>query len=135
MRLESLLLSCLVAATACAGPATTVQIFTDRNSPQAVGTVNGVSAVGKDEGEPEKYMPLLRYRFSVAEQGDTFRIVSDFNQNSEFAWRPELYEHDARLKVTVLNTKTKLTTDQEITFRIDPRAPGKNSVTIHTSHP
>jgi len=135
MRREIILLSCLVAATAVAGPAPTVQIFTDRTSPQPVGTVIGVSAVGKDEGEPEKYMPLLRYRFSVAEQGDTFRIVSDFNQNSEFAWRPELYEHDARLKVTVLNTKTKLTTDQEITFRIDPRASGKNSVAIHTSHP
>ena len=135
MRREILLLSCLVAATAVAEPAPTVQIFTDHTSPQPVGTVIGISAVGKDEGDPDKYLRLLRYRFSVAEHGDTFRILRDFNQNSEFAWQPELYEHDARVKVTVLNTKTKQTGELEIPFRVDPRASGKNSVAIHTSHP
>src|ERR1051326_8556043 len=94
--------------------APTVQILTDRPSPQAVGTVIGISAIGKDEGEPEKYLPLLQYRFSVADQPNTFHILRDFSRQSEFAWRPELYEHEARLKVTVLNTKTKQTSDTEL---------------------
>ncbi len=137
MRREILLFSCFFAAMAVAGsePPPSVQIFTDRTSPQPVGTVIGISAVGKDEGDPDKYLRLLRYRFSVAEQGDKFRIVADFSQNSEFAWRPELYEHDARVKVTVFNTKSKKTGEAEIPFKVLPRALGKNAIAIHTSHP
>lgn len=33
--------------------------------------------MAKDEGEPDKYQPLMRYRFSVADQADKFRIVRD----------------------------------------------------------
>ena len=116
-------------------PLPTVQIFTDTPSPQPVGTVIGISAIGKDEGEPDKYLPLLRYRFSIAEQGDTFHILRDFSNRSEFAWRPDLYEHDARVKVTVLNTKTKQTSDAEVPFRIIPRVSGENPVALHTAHP
>src|SRR5207248_199414 len=124
-----------VAAMAVSRAAPTVQIFTNPPSPQPVGTVIGIAVAAKDEGEPEKYLPLLRYRFSIADQGDTFRIVRDFSSGSEFAWRPELYEHDARVKVTVLNTKTKQTSDAETPFRIIPRVSGENPVALHTAHP
>jgi arylsulfate sulfotransferase len=126
---------CFVAATAVSWAAPTVQIFLDKTSPQAVGTVIGISVVGKDEGDPDKTLPLLRYRLSVAEQGDTFHIVRDFSRQSEFAWRPELYEHDARVKVTVLNTKTKATGDAEAPFRINPRVSGQNPAALPTAHP
>jgi hypothetical protein len=135
MRRQITLVSCFVAALAVSRATPSVQIFTDRTSPQPVGTIIGVSAVGKDEGDPDKYMQLLRYRFSVAEVGDKFRIVRDFTGNSELAWRPELYEHDARLKVTILNTKTKETADEVISFRINPRVTGGSPVVVHTSHP
>jgi len=130
MRSKMPLISCFVAAMAVSWAAPTVQIFTDPPSPQPVGTVVGISAVGKDEGEPDKYLPLLRYRLSIAEHGDTFHIVRDFSSRSEFAWRPELYEHNARVKVTVLNTKTKQTSDAEVSFRIIPRVSGENPVAV-----
>ena len=135
MRREIMMLSCFIAATVVSSAAPSIQIFTDRPSPQPLGTVIGISAMAKDEGEPDKYRPLMRYRFSVAEQADKFRIVRDFGRDSEFAWRPELYEHDARVKVTVLNTKTKQMSEQEIPFRIVARAEGRNPVAVHTSHP
>src|SRR5438132_1099048 len=134
MRSKLLLISCFVAAMAVSRAAPTVQIFTNPPSPQPVGTVIGIAVVGKDEGEPDKYLPLLRYRFRIADRGDTFHILRDFSSRSEFAWRPELYEHDARVKVTVLNTKTKQTGDAEVPFRIIPRVSGENPVAIHTAH-
>jgi hypothetical protein len=115
--------------------APTVQIFAERPSPQPVGTVIGVTALGKDEGEQQKYGPLLRYRFSAAGEDGTFHIIRDFGRPSEFAWLPELYEHEARIKVTVLNTQTKQTGEAELPFRITPRATGPVPVVVHTSHP
>ncbi len=134
-RTFTLLLWTVVATTGCWAAAPTVQILTERPSPQPVGTVIGVSALGKDEGEPEKYFPLLRYRYSVAAEDGVFHIVRDFSRQSDFAWRPELYDHEARIRVTVLNTKTKLTGEAELPFRITPRATGQTPSVVHTSHP
>jgi hypothetical protein len=128
----------IVAAVSGCWAAPTVQILTERPSPQLVGTVIGITALGKDEGELQKYGPLLRYRFSVAGEDGTFHIVRDFSRASDFAWLPKLYEHEARIKVTVLNTETKLTADAELPFRITPRvtgAKGQTPVVVHTSHP
>ena len=98
------LLFWIVAAVSGCWAAPTVQIFAERPSPQPVGTVIGISAVGKDEGEFQKYFQLLRYRFSVAGEDGTFHIVRDFSRSSEFAWMPGLYEHETRIKVTVVVT-------------------------------
>jgi arylsulfate sulfotransferase len=135
MHREIMFLSCFAAASALSWAAPSAQIFTDRTSPQPVGTVIGVSVIPKDEGDPEKYGPLLRFRFSVAEQAGPFRIVRDFSRQPELSWRPELYEHDARIKVTVFNTKTKQTGETEMEFRITPRATGQNAVASPTSNP
>src|SRR3954466_14634842 len=99
MRSKMPLMFCFLAAIAVSASwaaAPTAQIFTDPPSPQPVGTVIGLTAVAKDEGGPDKYLPPPPYPFSIAEQGGTFHIVRDFSRGSEFAWRPELYEHDAR---------------------------------------
>src|ERR1041384_4992424 len=130
-----LLLTFCFAAITLLGAAPTVQIFTELPSPQPVGTVIGIAAIGKDEGEPEKYAPLLRYRLSVADEGGTLHVIRDFNRQAEFTWMPELYEHEARVKVTVLNTKTKQTGEAELPFRISPRVAGQSPVVAHTAHP
>jgi arylsulfate sulfotransferase len=109
----------------------TVKIFAESPSPQPVGTVIGITTQAKDEGERQKYGPLMRYRFSVAGEDGTFHIVHDFGRSSDFAWLPDLYEHDARIKVTVLNTQTKETAEAELPFRITPRVSGA----AHTSNP
>ena len=130
-----LLLPFCLGAINLLGAVPTVQIFTELPSPQPVGTVIGITAIGKDEGEPEKYAPLLRYRFSVADEGGTFHIVRDFNRQAEFTWMPKLYEHEGRIKVTVLNTKTKQTGEADLPFRISPRVSGPSPLVAHTAHP
>jgi hypothetical protein len=134
MRPTALLPLCLAAVT-LSWAAPTVQIFTDLPSPQRVGTVIGIAAIGKDEGEPEKYAGLLRYRFSAADEGGTFHIIRDFSRQAEFTWTPELYDHEVRVKVTVLNTKTKQTGEAELPFRISPRVTGQTPLVTHTAHP
>ena len=138
MRRTIWLLFWIVSATSGCWAAPTVQILAERPSPQPVGTVIGISALAKDEGERDKYAPLLRYRFSAAGEDGTFHIVRDFGRQSEFGWMPELYEHEARIKVTVLNTQTKQTGEAEMSFRITPRITGATRqapVAVHTSHP
>lgn len=134
-RIPWLLCSIVAAVSGCWAAAPTVQIFAEHSSPQPVGTVIGINALAKDEGEPQKYLPLMRYRFSAAGEDGTFHIVRDFGRSSDFAWMPALYEHEARVKVTVRNTKTKETAEAELPFRITPRATGETPVAVHTSHP
>src|SRR4051812_7515026 len=134
MRPTFLLPLCFAAVTLC-WAAPTVHIFTELPSPQPVGTVIGIAAIGKDEGEPEKYAGLLRYRLSAADEGGTFHVIRDFSRQSEFTWMPELYDHEARVKVTVLNTKTKQTGEAELPFWISPRVAGQTPVVAHTAHP
>ena len=125
----------IVAINGCWAAAPTVQIVAAHASPQPVGTVVGITALAKDEGEFQKYAPLLRYKFSVAGEDGTFHIVRDFGRSSDFAWMPGLYEHETRIKVTVLNTKTKETGEAELPYRITPRATGQMPVAVHTSNP
>ncbi len=119
------------AASAWAANAPTVKITADRPSPQPVGAVIGITIDAKDEGERQKYGPLMRYRFSVAREDGTFHIIRDFSRQSDISWMPELYEHETRIKVTVLNTQTKLIAEAELPFKITPRVAGA----VHTSHP
>ena len=65
-------IAALLAAVTLCWAAPTAQIFTEIPSPQPVGTLIGITAIGKDEGEPEKYAGLLRYRFSADDEGGTF---------------------------------------------------------------
>src|SRR5262245_12642560 len=112
-----------------------VQIRSALTSPQPVGTVIGLTAVPKAEGDLFKLMGKLRFRYSVSVDGSGFRIVRDFAPSTAFAWRPELYEHEARVKVTVLNTDSKETGEAEFPFRIVSRVAGATPVAIPTASP
>jgi hypothetical protein len=91
------------------------------------------------DGDPDKQTRFLQYRFEVSVDGAPFKILSDFGRDSGFAWRPDLFEHEARIKVTMRNTdpkeKDKTTVESEIPFRVLPRATGKVPVVSATAVP
>src|SRR5437868_9517942 len=101
-----------------------VQIRTTLPSPQVVGTVIGLTALAKEEGDPLKTFQKLRFRFSVSVDGADFRIVQDFSIKVSLAWRPELYEHEARVKIAILNVESKETGEAEMPFHIVSRVAG-----------
>src|SRR5438128_2342802 len=106
MRCFFLLPLLLVASLSTGWSKPSAQIRTNLASPQFVGTVIGITAVPKEDGDPMKVLNKLRYRFAVSVDGAAFHIVGDFGPRPTFAWRPELYEHDARVKVTILNVES-----------------------------
>jgi arylsulfate sulfotransferase len=112
-----------------------VQIRSALTSPQPVGTVVGLTAVPKEEGDPFKTMSKLRFRYSVSVDGAAFRIVRDFAPSIAFAWRPELYEHESRVKVTILNVESKETGEAELPFRIVSRVAGATPLATPTASP
>ena len=128
----------VVAAVGClplCWSAPSVRIVPTFASPQPVGTVIGLAAVAKDEGDPFKLFPKLRYRFSVSVDGSPFRVVRDFSPQPNFNWRPELFEHEARVKVKLKNIATKMTADGELPFQIVPRGKGERPVATPTANP
>ena len=112
-----------------------VRLLSSLPSPQPVGTVIGLTAVPKDEGDPLRLFGKFRFRFSVSTDGADYRILSDFSPQPLFAWRPELYEHDARVRVTVLNTESKKTAEAELPFRIVARIAGQQAAATPTANP
>src|SRR5689334_876580 len=112
-----------------------VRLRTALPSPQPVGTVIGLTAVPKEDGDPMKTFQKLRFRFSVSVDGSPFRIVQDFGVRFSIAWRPELYEHEARLKVAVLNVESKESGEAEMPFRIASRAAGATPLATPTASP
>src|SRR5690242_12381540 len=112
-----------------------VQLVSTLPSPQMVGTVIGLEARPTLDGDPDKQMRFLQYRFSVSVDGAPFRLLSDFNGTSRFIWRPDLYEHEAHVKVTMRNTSTKESFDSELQFRVLPRAVGGTPTVSPTSVP
>ena len=114
--------------------APSVRIVPALASPQPVGTVIGLAALAKDEGDPFKLFAKLRFRYSVSVDGSPFRVVRDFSPESNFSWRPERFEHEARVKVTLKNIATKMTADSELPFQIVARAKGQ-PVATPTANP
>jgi hypothetical protein len=118
-----------------------VTLVSSLQSPQPVGTVVTLEARPTVDGDPDKQTRFLQYRFTVSVDGAPFRILSDFSEDSEFAWRPDLFEHEARIKVTMRNKdpkkkdKDKETVESELPFRILPRATGSTPVVSATAVP
>ncbi|MEP6537137.1 MAG: aryl-sulfate sulfotransferase [Bryobacteraceae bacterium] len=75
------------------------------------------------------------FRYSVSVNGGPFRMVRDFSQQRDFAWSPELYEHEATVRITARNNETKDTANDEALFRIVSRIKGTNAVVTPSSHP
>src|SRR6476469_5795358 len=69
-------------------------------SPQPVGTPIGLAPRLENVS---KGMHVFRYSVSV--NGGPYRIVRDFSQQRDFSWAPELYEHDAAVRITVRNNE------------------------------
>lgn len=112
-----------------------VSLVASLASPQLVGTVIGLEARPTLDGDPDKQRQFVQFRFSVSVDGAPFRTLSDFNGGPGFIWRPDLYEHEARIKVTMRNTSTKESFESELPFRILPRANAGKPVVASTAVP
>ncbi|MEO8128687.1 MAG: aryl-sulfate sulfotransferase [Bryobacteraceae bacterium] len=108
----------------------TVRLLPSLPSPQAVGSPIGLTPRIENAAEG-----MHVYRYSVSVDGGPFRITRDFSQQADFVWNPALYEHEAKLRVTVRNNKTKATAETEIPFRVIPRAKGPEAVVTATANP
>lgn len=122
-------LALLLSAGAYAAPPA-IRLESSVPSPQPVGTVIGL-VPRVDKVSPAMYT----YRYAVSTAGGPFRIIRDFSQQADFAWRPELYEHQARVRVTVRNNGTKETADAELPFQIVSRVSKSQARVTPTSHP
>jgi arylsulfate sulfotransferase len=107
-----------------------VQLVPSLPSPQPVGTI--VSLVPKLEN-PARATYVARYSVSV--DGAPFHIVRDYSQEPVFFWSPELYEHEARVRVTVRNNDTQETVDAELPFRLVSRVQDSQPLVTATTHP
>ena len=116
-----------VAACTAAIP---VRLVTSVPSPQPVGTVIGLFPA------VQSFTPALyNYRYMVSVGHGPFRMLRDFSQDPSFSWSPELYEQEARIRVTVRTSGSKETSDAEAPFTIVSRVKGSNAVVAPTSHP
>ena len=115
----------------CAGESTPplgVRLLSNLASPQPVGTPIGLTA---RLTAPSRAKHVFRYSVSTA--GGPFRIIRDFSQDSGFFWRPELYEHEAVVRVTVRNNESKQTAQADLPFKTESRV--RNSVPVATPTP
>lgn len=122
--MKALLITVVTAVIASAIP---VRLTTDVPSPQRVGAVVGLLPRIQPTGPG-----LYNFRYMVSVNRGPFRVVRDFSQDPTFSWSPELYEHEARVRVTVRVGAD--TSDAEIPFAIVPRAKS-TAVVTPTSHP
>ncbi len=113
-----------------AGASMTARLLTNLSSPQPVGTPIGLAARVENSGKG-----TLAFRYSAGTVHGPLRIVRDFSQQRDFVWRPELYEHEAILHVTVRNNETKETADDERSFRTISRIRDSSSVITPTANP
>ena len=75
------------------------------------------------------------FRYSVSENGAAFHIIRDFSQAPGFVWTPSLYEHEAKVRVTVRNNESQETAEAEAPFRVISRLTGGHAVVSPTAHP
>ena len=107
-----------------------VRLMAGLPSPQPVGTV--VSLVPRVENA-ERGTHVFRYSVSV--DNGPFQILRDFSQQQEFVWAPALYEHDARVRLTVRNNATNSSAEAELPFRVVSRVKSQPGVVTPTANP
>ncbi len=108
----------------------TVTLVPNLPSPQKVGTIVTM-------------LPRLAHatratyvaQYSVSVDGGAFHMIRDFSQDMELIWSPELYEHEARVRVTVRDNDTMKTAAAELPFRIVSRVGDGRPVITPTAHP
>ena len=119
-----------LAGSLASGAPFSVRLLPGLPSPQPVGAV---LALVPHVENPARGMHVFRYSASV--DGGAFHVIRDFSQQQEFVWAPALYEHEARVRVTVRNNVSKETADAELPFRIVPRFSGQRASVTPTTHP
>src|SRR5438067_3457939 len=117
-------------SSSASGAALSVRLLSSMPSPQPVGTVIGLFPRVENAAAG-----MQVFRYSVSVDGGPLHVVRDFSQQKEFVWRPQLYEHDATVHVTVRNNVTKETAEAELPFRIVSRIKGSQPVVTPTSNP
>lgn len=130
--MRSFLSVLIMSAALCSGAdekPLAVHLYSSLPSPQMVGTPVGLMPRVENEGKG-----MLVVRYSVSVNGGPFRMVRDYSQQLHFAWAPELFEQSAIIRMNVRNNETKATAQDELAFRILPRAKGAPVVTP-TAHP
>jgi arylsulfate sulfotransferase len=128
---KTLLAICVFASlsSGAASPPLSVRLLTSVPSPQPVG-----SSIGLMPRVENAAKGLHVFRYSVSVDGGAFHIVRDFSQQRDFVWSPALYEHNAKLQLTIRNNESKDTAQAEVPFRIVARAKD-SAVVTPTSHP
>lgn len=128
-KIISLLTFGLAGFGASAAPLT-VSLHPNLPSPQPVGTI--IMLVPKLENSTRATY-VAQYRVSV--DGGPSRTVRDFSQELLLTWSPELYEHEARVSVTIRNNDTGETATAELPYRIVSRIKDSRPAVTATSHP
>jgi hypothetical protein len=108
-----------------------VRLLSSLPSPQPAGTL--INLMARVDNSPPQGKHA--YRYSVSVDGGAFRIVRDFSQQEFFVWSPALYEHEARVRVTVRNNQSKESADSELPFRVVSRVQGSRPVVTAAAHP
>lgn len=108
----------------------TVTILPNLPSPQPVGTI--VTLAPRLENVT-RAMYVAQYSVSV--DGGPFHMIRDFSQDLLLVWSPELYEHEARVRIAVRNNDTKETAAAELPFRIVSRIKDSRPLVTATAHP
>jgi hypothetical protein len=107
-----------------------VTLLPNLSSPQKVGTI--VTLVPRlAHSTRATYVA----QYSVSVDGGVFHIIRDFSQDMPFTWSPELYEHEARVRVTVRDNDTMKTVAAELPFRIVSRIKDGQPLVTPTAHP
>ena len=108
----------------------TVTLVPNLPSPQKVGTL--ITLVPR-LAHSTRAIYVAQYSASV--DGGPFHMIRDFSQDMPFTWSPELYEHEARVRVTVRDNDTMKTAAAELPFRIVSRIKDGRPVVTPTAHP
>ncbi len=124
----ALTLSC--AAFAAEPESLKVTLLSNLPSPQPVGTI--ITLVPRLANSTHATYVA---QYSVSVDGGAFHVIRDFSQDMMFAWSPELYEHEARVRVTVRDNDTMKTAAAELPFQVVSRIKAGRPVVTPTAHP
>jgi arylsulfate sulfotransferase len=120
----------VLAALGCFATPFPVRLLPSASSPQPVGV-----RVGLQPFIPSPPQGAAVYRYSVSVDGGPFRIIRDYSQDPAFVWSPELYEHDATVRVSVRVDGTKDIVTGDLPYRITSRLKAATPQVTPTAHP
>lgn len=120
----------VLAALGCSATPFSVRLLPSVPPPQPVGVRIGLQPF--IESPPQG---VAVYRYSVSVNGGAFRIIRDYSQEPAFVWSPELYEHDATVRVSVRINETKDVATGDLPYRIASRLKGSAAQVTPTAHP